>query len=195
MTANAAAQPMPGRPLRGAPAEPTTRRSSPRAPGAAPTSARTRERAAHLRVVTPGAEPRTTTAPRPTRTRPARNLTADMQAAKARVAAQAAARTAGARTAGRVVLRTLYLDTADGWIAQGRTLSAKEVWRADYTPLVPAGYRPFVLWCKTYRVPAVGFALVLDAAKWMLVHPVRGPLLILAITAGILTPMAIAALS
>ncbi len=76
----------------------------------------------------------------------------------------------GVRRLGRVV----YLDAADSWWWAGRTVSAREVYGADYA--VPGSYRPFVLWCRVYGYPGAAWAAGCDAAKWLGCHPVRGPL-------------------
>lgn len=85
------------------------------------------------------------------------------------------------RTRSRVrrEVQVVYLDTADSWLLTGRAPSAKDIWRADYAANVPADFAPFVMWCRAYRVPAVLVALLLDGTKWLLVHPVRGPLTLL----------------
>jgi hypothetical protein len=88
---------------------------------------------------------------------------------------------AGARRMGRV----MYLDAADSWIVRDSTPSIRQVWAADYTAAVPGDYAPFRFWCRGYRYPAVAFAALLDSAKWLLIHPVRGPLFLTAVGAGI----------
>lgn len=93
---------------------------------------------------------------------------------------------AGVRRLGRVV----YLDAADSWIVQGRTLSMVEVWRADY--VVPGNYTPFRIWCRAYRYPATVWAAGCDAVKFLGVHPVRGPLtLIVALITAALIGLAV----
>ncbi|MCW6003832.1 hypothetical protein K1W54_04445 [Micromonospora sp. CPCC 205371] len=79
--------------------------------------------------------------------------------------------------------RVVYLDTADAWLWSESTPSIRQVLATDYSASTPAGWLPFVVWCKAYKVPAVVFAAVLDSAKWFLIHPVRGPLF-LAATGG-----------
>lgn len=117
---------------------------------------------------------------------------------RARVSARARGRTSvtkrdriqairGSRVvvAARQIGRVAYLDAADSWIVRDSTPSIKQVWQADYSVTVPGGYAPFRYWCKTYRYPAVAAAAVFDSAKWMLIHPVRGPLFISTVGAGI----------
>lgn len=83
------------------------------------------------------------------------------------------------------LVRVVYLDAADSWIVSDSTPSIKQVWRADYAAAAPGHWLPFVLWCKTYRVLAVFLATLLDSLKWMLIHPLRGPLF-LTIAGGVL---------
>jgi hypothetical protein len=72
--------------------------------------------------------------------------------------------------------RVMYLDAADSWIVSDSTPSIRTVWKTSYVAAAPAGWLPFVIWCHAYRVPAVLLAAVLDAVKWLLIHPLRGPL-------------------
>lgn len=74
------------------------------------------------------------------------------------------------------LVRVAYLDAADSWIVSDSTPSIRAVWKTDYAAAAPAGWLPFVVWCKAYRLPAVVLAAMLDSVKWMLIHPVRGPL-------------------
>lgn len=74
------------------------------------------------------------------------------------------------------LVRVAYLDAADSWIVSDFTPSIKTVWRTDYAAAAPGHWLPFVAWCKTYRVLAVVLATLLDSLKWMLIHPLRGPL-------------------
>jgi hypothetical protein len=109
----------------------------------------------------------------------ARARTSVAEGDDARVAKQA--RVAARRPALPVrLLRVVYLDAADSWLLSESTPSIKVVWRADYSASAPAGWLPFVVWCKAYKPAAVMFAALLDSAKWLLIHPVRGPLLIAA---------------
>jgi hypothetical protein len=80
--------------------------------------------------------------------------------------------------AARRVGRVMYLDAADSWIVRESTPSIRQVWATDYSATVPGDFVPFARWCRAYRYPAVGAAAVLDSVKWMLIHPVRGPLFI-----------------
>lgn len=82
------------------------------------------------------------------------------------------------------LVRVAYLDAADSWIVSDSTPSIKAVWRTDYAAAAPGHWLPFVIWCKAYRLPAVALATLLDAIKWMLIHPLRGPLF-LSITGGL----------
>lgn len=90
-----------------------------------------------------------------------------------------------ARRVGRVV----YLDAADSWWLNGRSLSAKQVFAAEY--VVPGNYQPFAWWCRFYRYPATAFAFWQDAWKWLFIHPVRGPLTFL----GLLVAAAVVGLA
>lgn len=74
--------------------------------------------------------------------------------------------------------RVMYLDAADSWIVSDSTPSIKTVWNTDYSTTVPGNYRPFIIWCRVWRYPAVACAATLDSAKWLLIHPLRGPLFI-----------------
>jgi hypothetical protein len=74
----------------------------------------------------------------------------------------------------RQIGQAVYSDAEDSWLLEGRTRSAKETFRADYT--VPGNYAPFRWWCNFYRYPATAYAMWSDARKWLFVHPVRGPL-------------------
>ena len=74
------------------------------------------------------------------------------------------------------LVRVVYLDAADSWIVSDSTPSIRVVWKTDYASAAPAGWLPFVVWCKAYRLPAVLVAVVLDSVKWLLIHPLRGPL-------------------
>lgn len=87
----------------------------------------------------------------------------------------------------RRVGRVMYLDAADSWIVRDSTPSIRQVWSTDYTAAVPGDYAPFRWWCRGYRYPAVAAAAVLDSAKWILIHPVRGPLFITATGVGVVT--------
>lgn len=82
--------------------------------------------------------------------------------------------------------RVVYLDTADSWIAEEQSPSAKTVWRTDYTAHLDAVWKPYGVWVACYRPVAVFFALLLDATKWLLIHPARGPLALTASAALIL---------
>lgn len=81
--------------------------------------------------------------------------------------------------------RVMYLDAADSWIVKNSTPSIRQVWSTDYAASIPGDYAPFRYWCRAYRYPAVAAAAVLDSAKWMLIHPVRGPLFLSATAGGV----------
>lgn len=87
----------------------------------------------------------------------------------------------------RHIGRVMYLDAADSWIVNTHSPAPKTVWRTDYNSAVPGAYRPFTTWCRIYRYPAVVFGATLDGAKWLLIHPLRGPLTITAAAAGAAT--------
>ncbi|MEV1315406.1 hypothetical protein AB0J14_04895 [Micromonospora arborensis] len=87
--------------------------------------------------------------------------------------------------AGRRIGRVMYLDAADSWIVRESTPSIRQVWATDYATLATVDYAPFRVWCRAYKPMAVGSAAVLDSVKWMLIHPVRGPLFLTATGAGI----------
>lgn len=80
-----------------------------------------------------------------------------------------------AARAGRVV----WADAADSWIVREHSPAPRTVWAADYTAHIPGAYPPFVRWCRLWRIPAVLFGVLLDAVKFFLIHPVRGPLALL----------------
>lgn len=75
----------------------------------------------------------------------------------------------------RRVGRVVYLDAADSWPLQERSPSAVTVWNTDYTALLDTVWTPYGYWARAWRVPAVLFAVLFDAAKWLLIHPFRGP--------------------
>ncbi|WP_431728547.1 hypothetical protein [Verrucosispora sp. TAA-831] len=89
-----------------------------------------------------------------------------------------AARRLGVRAAGwaRATGRVMYLDAADSWIVRERSQTIRQVWSTDYAAAAPGDFAPFRRWCRAYRYPAVAATVVLDSVKWLLVHPVRGPL-------------------
>lgn len=76
----------------------------------------------------------------------------------------------------RRLVRVVYTDAADSWIAEERSPSAKTVWRTDHTAHLDELWKPYGMWAKAYRPAAVTVALLLDAIKFLLVHPLRGPL-------------------
>ena len=94
---------------------------------------------------------------------------------KQSVTARDRRRTSRAPSIGRF-LRIVYLDGADSWIAEERSPSAKTVWHTDYTRHLDTVWRPYGVWCRAWRPAAVFFALLLDATKWLLIHPARGPM-------------------
>jgi hypothetical protein len=69
----------------------------------------------------------------------------------------------------------VYLDGADSWIAEERSPSAKTVFRTDYTAHLDSVWKPYGMWARCYRPAAAFFALLLDAIKFLLIHPFRGP--------------------
>lgn len=83
----------------------------------------------------------------------------------------------------RRAVRVMWLDTADSWVAREHSPAPRTVWNTDYSARIPGAYVPFVRWCRAWRYPAVLFGVVCDAAKVLLIHPVRGPLTIGAATA------------
>lgn len=85
----------------------------------------------------------------------------------------------------RRISRVMYRDAADSWIVRDSTPSIAQVWATDYAALATVDYAPFRVWCRFYRFPAVLFAAGLDSAKWMLIHPVRGPLFLTAVSVGV----------
>ncbi|MEU7170281.1 hypothetical protein ABZ949_02170 [Micromonospora tulbaghiae] len=78
----------------------------------------------------------------------------------------------------------MYLDAADSWIVRESTPSIRQVWATDYPALARVDYAPFRVWCRVYKPAAVGSAAVLDSVKWLLIHPVRGPLFLSAVGVG-----------
>lgn len=74
--------------------------------------------------------------------------------------------------------RVVYLDAVDSWIAEERSPSAKTVWRTDHTAHLDNPWAPYRYWAKAWRPVAVLVAVLLDAVKFLFVHPVRGPLFI-----------------
>jgi len=79
----------------------------------------------------------------------------------------------------------MYLDAADSWIVRESTPSIRQVWATNYAALATVDYAPFRVWCRFWRYPAVAFSAGTDSVKWMLIHPVRGPLFLTATGAGI----------
>lgn len=164
----------------------------------ADTRARTRAstRAPYLRPV-PDAGPVAEPAPRPTRggtagrvdlgatTAPARGRTAAAKAAAKARAASMPKLQVGHRL--RLFGRVFYRDAADGWLMQGRTLSVAEVAQLRYA--VPGDWGPFRIWCTVYtRSVGPVVAAILDGAKWVLIHPVRGPLAGAGTAAALIAP-------
>jgi hypothetical protein len=94
---------------------------------------------------------------------------------KQSVTARDRRRTSRTGSVGRF-FRVVYLDAADSWIAEERSPSARTVWRTDYTAHLDTAWKPYGYWARAYRAAAVVFALLLDSIKWLLVHPLRGPL-------------------
>jgi hypothetical protein len=83
----------------------------------------------------------------------------------------------------RRAVRVVYRDTVDGWIVQNRTLSMGEVFTMQYA--VPGDWKPFRIWCTVYtRTFGTLSAALLDGAKWLLIHPVRGPITVTLSTAA-----------
>ncbi len=74
------------------------------------------------------------------------------------------------------LVRVVHTDAADSWIAEEQSPSAKTVWRTDHTAHLDRPWPVYRAWAACYRVPAVVFALLLDAIKYLLLHPLRAPL-------------------
>jgi hypothetical protein len=72
----------------------------------------------------------------------------------------------------------MYLDAADSWVVRDHSPAPRAVWNSDYTVSVPDAYPPFVWWCRFWRYPAVVLGCAFDAAKFLHIHPVRGPVTI-----------------
>jgi hypothetical protein len=94
---------------------------------------------------------------------------------KPSVTARNRKRTRQAPSVGRF-FRVVYLDATDSWIAHERSPSAKTVWATDHTAHLDTVWKPYRVWATGYRAPAVFFALLLDAIKFLLIHPLRGPI-------------------
>jgi hypothetical protein len=73
-------------------------------------------------------------------------------------------------------LRTVYLDAADSWIVSETSPALRTVWATDYAGSVPGGHPLLRGWCRAWKPAAVLFAAVCDGLKWLLAHPLRGPL-------------------
>lgn len=88
----------------------------------------------------------------------------------------------------RVVRNTAevaYLDAADGFILNSRSQTIREVVATDYAAASPLrDYRPFRVWCRVWKPVAVTVVTGVDTAKFLLVHPVRGPLTLTAVAVG-----------
>jgi hypothetical protein len=74
------------------------------------------------------------------------------------------------------LVRVVHTDAADSWIAEEQSPSAKTVWHTDHTAHLDRPWKPYRMWATCYRVPAVLFTLLLDAVKYLLLHPLRAPL-------------------
>jgi hypothetical protein len=163
----------------------------------APARARTRERAQHLRPVRDGETAATVAAPA---ARPVRGGTSHRVATAPTTATSAPSVTVRAKAAAKArtkslpkirisaaplrrLARVMYRDTVDGWIVQNRTLSMGEVFHLNYA--VPGDWKPFRIWCTFYtRTFGTFVAAVLDGAKFLLIHPVRGPITVTFATVG-----------
>jgi hypothetical protein len=169
----------------------------PGTPVAAPVSrARARERAPHLRPVPADAATAATLAAAPTR--PVRGGTTRNVIGAPAAPATKTATFKKLRTPAmpkvqlgafplRRITRVVYNDAVDGWIVRTPAPSIAEVFNFEYA--VPGDYAPFRVWCKVYtRSLGVLFASAFDGAKWVLIHPVRGPLAMLGAAAAITVP-------
>jgi hypothetical protein len=81
------------------------------------------------------------------------------------------------------IVRIVYSDTADSWLLQERSPSARTVWATDYTSHLDNPWGPYRAWAKAWRPAAVLFALLCDAVKFFLIHPARGPVTVLTVAA------------
>lgn len=85
----------------------------------------------------------------------------------------------------RTTARVMYRDAEGSWILSERSQTMKQVWRTDYAAIASVDWAPFRMWCRSWRYPAVMFAAGTDSAKFFLIHPVRGPLFLTAVGAGV----------
>lgn len=104
---------------------------------------------------------------------------------KQSVTARDRPRTSGTSRMSRVV-RVVYLDTADSWIFRESTPSVRAVFDNRYLDALGKDAGPLMLWCAAYRYFAATVALILNAALWLFIHPLRGPLTITLAAAGYL---------
>ena len=81
----------------------------------------------------------------------------------------------------------LYHDIEGAWIFRHSTPSLRDVWCTNHAELAGISHPAFVGWCRVYRLLGVAAAAVCDGIKWCLIHPVRGPLLILTTTGMVIT--------
>lgn len=86
----------------------------------------------------------------------------------------------------RRVARVVYLDAADSWIVRESSPAPRTVWRTDYTAHLTSPPAVYVRWCRVWRYPGTTLGAVCDGVKFFLIHPVRGPVAIVAFVALIL---------
>lgn len=120
---------------------------------------------------------------------PARGVDSPRASARANVKQSVTARDRrrtllGARVAR--IARVVYLDAADSWIAEERSPSAKTVWHTDWTAHLDVVWAPYAVWTNVWRPVAALVALLLDVAKFLFIHPARGPFTLTTVAALIL---------
>jgi hypothetical protein len=70
----------------------------------------------------------------------------------------------------------MWLDAADSWIVREHSPAPLTVWRTDWTAHLDNPPRAYSVWCHVWRPIGTTAGAVLDATKFLLVHPARGPL-------------------
>lgn len=80
----------------------------------------------------------------------------------------------------RRMVRVVYLDAADSWIVRESSPAPRTVWRTDYTAHLISPPTAYVRWCRVWRYPGTVLGATCDGLKFFLIHPVRGPLAIVA---------------